>query len=97
MREFAEKLGQNLESAVADRVVILEEGVPAHVWLSYSDYAGLLAREEVSFPDTPPLISSDPTAGKTLLDLFDHPAFDNLPEDFEFPKLDLQFRPADFS
>jgi PHD/YefM family antitoxin component YafN of YafNO toxin-antitoxin module len=33
----------------------------------------------------------------TLLDLFDHPAFDNLPEDFDSPKVEFHFRPADFS
>ncbi len=97
MQEFAEKLGQNLESAAIEPVVILEEGIPAHVWLSYSDYAELTARRQRSLLEATPFRSSSPTGERTLLDLFDDPAFDKLPEDFEFPKLELQFHPADFS
>jgi PHD/YefM family antitoxin component YafN of YafNO toxin-antitoxin module len=36
-------------------------------------------------------------AGKSLADLLADPAFDGLPDDFEFPLLDLELRPADFS
>jgi hypothetical protein len=51
----------------------------------------------IRFNPVDPHTESNPLAGRTVFDLFNHEAFDSLPDDFEFTKLDLELKPADLS
>jgi hypothetical protein len=67
-------------------VFITTNGEAKSVLIDMEEYRRLLGSAQPS-----------PMATKSVFDLFDDPAFDGLPADFEFPTLDLELKPADFS
>ncbi len=85
-QEFAARLAQEA-SAGEDPVIVLENGAPAHVWLSYDAYESMKHLERV------------PLSGfgkeRSLADVFDHPAFDGDVDDFEIPRLDFKLEGVD--
>jgi len=94
LEEFAKKLTQGKTKLMQDPVIVLEDGVPANVWLSYHEFEKLIGPSKLASA-IPPLVST-PHRPRTLLDVFNHPAFDSGADDLEFEKAEIEFRPVDF-
>jgi hypothetical protein len=96
-QEFTKKLAHADNYGEKEAVIVISEGVPTNVWLPYAEYEALLTFSPTAYPALAGGAPPSAVRERTLLDIFDHPAFDHLPEDFEFPKIELDFRPVDFS
>ena len=90
LEEFAATLSH--AGANGDKtLIVLEQGKPTRVWLSYSEYQALRSQGSRASIEIKRKLE-----GLTLSDVLDHPAFSDLAEDYEFPKLDLELRPVEF-
>jgi hypothetical protein len=91
------------QAAATGPVFVVDGDRPDLVVLSFDAYERLTTKAPnlaaaLTMPFEMPA-SAQPHSGKgkTLLELFDDPVFDNVPDDFDFPKLDIVLQPADFS
>lgn len=95
LRELSEDAMRAVAADSHGPVIVTEEGRPVHVLLSFDAYQALVqgeterhapsARAEVSFPP-----------GGSLLEALAMPGLEIIPDDFEFPKLDLRLKIPEF-
>ena len=101
LEQFQHDVAAAHKASLEGPVFITQEGEPTAVLTSVADYRQAHpAVPEPQESNPKPCISVDGRRSanpETFADLFDHPAFDNLPDDFDFPSLHVKFRPADFS
>jgi prevent-host-death family protein len=79
-REFNQQVGNAKKAAEFGPVFITDRGKRTHVLLSIAEYRRLTGTQ----------------GGKTLFEALYCPELAGIDEDFEFPKIDGPFRPAEF-
>ncbi len=79
-REFNQKVGYAKKAAEDGPVFITDRGEQTHVLLNVQEYRKITSKEK----------------GRTLYDALDCPEVGKVDPDFEFPRLDGPFKPAEF-
>ncbi len=83
-------------------MIITDDGQPAHVLLSISEYERLAEGGQKSVrAETKPLrgrslIEESTSSPRSIVEMLAMPELDGLPDDFEFPKAEFHFRIPDF-
>ena len=79
-REFNQKVGYAKKAAEDGPVFITDRGEQTHVLLNVQEYRKITEKD----------------SGKTLFEALHCPELAGVDDDFEFPKIDGPFRPAEF-